>query len=330
MNQKVLGLPVLAKPSMLRATMAYGGGRGGRALHWLLGDATLPVPRSLYEVLLWPFYVLVLGWGVFLALTASDPIVPILIGSAVVIGLIGLAYPSRRIVGAALIVFWWAVVLVGPAIEGLRVWMGLVALILTGLFAKYADWTERQRDREFHARQAAHEHAKRDQSMAAFLPGPLAALQASVPMTMPGVAGTKTVRSLAIVELYRHFDSQLEASINGTLYELTRYGGWNLGVGIGPFGLSRSTGRGFGDGVLNLGLQGTMHEDWTHENFVAVLETRSGDRIDVVRLIVPSDPSVHEYVQNLLWGWQRDLGIDSAAELLVRRNLYNLPDRCRS
>ena len=72
MNQKVLGLPLLAKPSMLRATMAYAGGRGGRMVHWLLGDATLPVPRSLYEVLLWPFYVLVLGWAAFLAALSNN------------------------------------------------------------------------------------------------------------------------------------------------------------------------------------------------------------------------------------------------------------------
>src|SRR5205823_1830021 len=68
-------------------------------------------------------------------------------------------------------------------------------------------------------------------------------------------------------------------------------------------------------------------EDWAHENFVAAFETRAGDRTDVVRLIVPSDSAVHEYVQNLLWSWQRELGIDSAAELLVRRSLHDLPSR---
>src|SRR2546422_9555747 len=95
-----LNLPIWPKPSMLRATMASGGGRGGRAVHWLLGAAPLPVPRSLYELLLWPFYALVLFWAFFLGLTASGPAVPALIGSAVVIGLIGLAYPSRRLVAA--------------------------------------------------------------------------------------------------------------------------------------------------------------------------------------------------------------------------------------
>src|SRR5207244_10787543 len=118
-----LDVPVWRKPSMLRATMADGGGKGERALHWLLGDATLPFPRSLYELLLWPFYALVLFWASFLALTASGPTVPALIGSAVVIGLVGLAYPSRRVVGAAVIMFWWAVVLVGPAKIG-SAWCG--------------------------------------------------------------------------------------------------------------------------------------------------------------------------------------------------------------
>src|ERR1700694_5058353 len=112
MTTQDLDLPIRLKPSMLHATMAYGGGRGGRALHWLLGDATMPFPRSLYELLLWPFYALVLFWAFFLGVTASGPAVPALIGSAVVIGLVGLAYPSRRVVGAAVIVFWWAVVLI--------------------------------------------------------------------------------------------------------------------------------------------------------------------------------------------------------------------------
>ena len=327
MTTQDLDLPIRLKPSMLHATMAYGGGRGGRALHWLLGDATMPFPRSLYELLLWPFYALVLFWAFFLGVTASGPAVPALIGSAVVIGLVGLAYPSRRVVGAAVIVFWWAVVLIGPAIDGLRVWMGLLALILTGLYVRYLDKVERQRAREFHAGQAAREHAKRNRSMVDFLPAPVEALRADVPLTLPGVAGTSKVDALSVVELNRHFDSQLEASINGTLRELIRARGWNLGVGFGPFGVSRSTSTGFGDGVLNLALRGSMQEDWAHENFVAVFETRAGDRADVVRLIVLSDTAVHEYVQNLLWGWQRDLGIDSAAELLVRRSLYELPSR---
>ena len=58
--------------------------------------------------------------------------------------------------------------------------------------------------------------------------------------------------------LNRHFDSQLEASINGTLHELIRGRGWNIGVGIDPFGIGRSTSLGIGDGVLNLGLRGAV------------------------------------------------------------------------
>jgi DNA-binding SARP family transcriptional activator len=322
-----LELPFRPKPSMLRATMTYGGGRGGRAVHWLLGDLTLPVPRSLSEFLLWPFYALVLFWAMFLALTASGPTVPALIGSAVVIGLVGLAYPSRRIVAGAVLLLWWSVVLIGPAIDGLRIWMALVALVLTGLYVRYVDKVERQRDREFHARQAAREHARHGRSMVAFLPGPLETLSGDVPLTLPGVTGTRKVDRLKVVELNRHFDSQVEASINGTLHEFTRGKGWNIGIGFGPFGLSRSMSQGFGDGVLNLGLRGTMQEDWAHENFVAVFETHTGGQTDVFRLVVPSDPAVHEYVQNLLWSWQRDLGVDSAAELLVRRALYDLPGR---
>jgi hypothetical protein len=322
-----LELPFWPKPFMLRATMAYGGGRGGRVVHWLLGDLTLPIPRSLYEFLLWPFYAVVLFWAMFLAVTTSGPTVPALIGSAVGIGLVGMAYPSRRIVAAAVILFWWAVVLVGPAIDGLRVWMGLTALLLTGLYVKYVDKVERQRDREFHARQAADEHARHDRSMVAWLPSPLETLRADVPQTLPGLAGTKLVGGLKVVELNRHFDSQLEASINGTIHEFTSNKGWNIGIGFGPFGLSRSMGQGFGDGVLNLDLRGTMQEDWAHENFVVVFETQRGDQTDVMRLIVPSDPAVHEYVQNLLWSWQRDLGVNSAAELLVRRALYDLSGR---
>ena len=67
MNPAPSDLPVFANRSMLLATMAYGGGRGGRALHWLFGDLTFPVPGSLYELLLWPVYLIPLGglslWG---------------------------------------------------------------------------------------------------------------------------------------------------------------------------------------------------------------------------------------------------------------------------
>jgi DNA-binding SARP family transcriptional activator len=325
MNRAASDLPVFEKRSMLLATMAYGGGRGGRALHWLFGDVTFPVPGSLYEVLLGPVYLIPLGWAVFLALTASGPSIPILIAAGVIIGLVGICYPTRRFVGFALVLFWWAIVLVGPAIEGLRVWMGLIALLLTAIFVRYLDWAERNRDREFHAKQSAREHAKRDRAVAAFLPGPLSALRANLPLTLPDVPGTKTVSGLRIVELNRHFDSQLEASAEGTLHEWSRNRGWSTGIGIGPFGISRGWGGGATDGVLNFDLRGKMQEDWTHENFVVVLERDDG--ADVVRLIVPSDPAVHEYLQNLLWTWQRNLVVNSASELLVRRNLYDLPGR---
>ena len=67
MNPAPSDLPVFANRSMLLATMAYAGGRGGRALHWLFGDLTFPVPGSLYELLLWPVYLIPLGglslWG---------------------------------------------------------------------------------------------------------------------------------------------------------------------------------------------------------------------------------------------------------------------------
>ena len=67
--------------------------------------------------------------------------------------------------------------------------------------------------------------------MAAFLPGPLAALRDEPPQTLPGTAGTNSLSGLRPVEVSRHFDSALEASINGGLQQWMRFRGVGAGVG---------------------------------------------------------------------------------------------------
>jgi len=116
-------------------------------------------------------------------------------------------------------------------------------------------------------------------------------------------------------EVTRHFDSQLEASINGMLDQRLRTSSWEL-FGNSWYGFGGAST--WGTSTVKLGVQGAIREDMTNDSFTAVLERSGSGGVDVVRLVVPSAGTVHDYVQNLIWGWQRSLQINSHSELVVR------------
>ena len=162
--------------------------------------------------------------------------------------------------------------------------------------------------------------------MAAFLPGPLASLRANPLRTLPGAPGTTTVTGLRAVEVSRHFDSALEASINGGFNQWMKTRGFGGNIGIGRFSFGLSAGRAWGAGTIELAAQGTIREDIVNDSYTAVLERDSSDSPDVIRLVVPAAIGIQDYVRQLIWGWQRSLSINSRAELAVRIYLDGLAD----
>src|SRR5579864_5264489 len=162
-------VPVSLNTSMLLPTMTYGGGRRPGAVHWLLGDPTAPIPMSVYEVLLWFFYLGTLLWSTVIAIAGTSWSVPFLIYGGVAIGIVGFCYPSRRLVGAALIGYWWVALATYPQIAGVRYLFTFEILAMSFGFAWFCDWTEKIRDGRFHAARQARDEAGRDRRSLDFL-----------------------------------------------------------------------------------------------------------------------------------------------------------------
>ncbi|MFI5284489.1 MAG: hypothetical protein ACHQ0J_15395, partial [Candidatus Dormibacterales bacterium] len=310
----IAGLPIEANRSMLRATMTYGGGWGRAFGHWLFGDPNAPFPRTGYEVLLLPCYFLTLIWAAFLILGVRAWWGWLFVGAGLLIGSVGLVYPTRRLVGGSLVVYWWALI-VANTIAAPDQWaLGLLVLMVDIGFIPLCHWAERRRDKTSRTSRQRNWFSRHDASMANVL-GPLVLpLRTEIPQTVPGVLGTKTFTGLRAGEVTRHFDSQVEAAINGMLRERTTSKGSGISFSSDFLTTSASTGVSNGQGRLELGARGSIREDWTNENFIAVLETTGQEGPDVLRLVVPSAASVHDYVRELVWSWQRSLGVNSSSE----------------
>jgi len=319
---QMLGTPIAPKPSMLQTTMGDSPSPRQPVLGWLFRDPALPFPRTSWEFVLAAIYLLpVLAAAQVVISTPGGPPGPPtpLLAAGLLIGLLGLAYPTRRLVAAALCLYWFGVFVVF-AQRFQDGFLLVFPIAISGGFLVLIDRFENGHQRES-------DIALSDSRRAAFLSTPLVAIDEQIPTTVPGVSGTKTITGLQAGEVTRHFDSQLEASVNGMLHERMTYGGWGAGMGIGRFNFGFNRGKGEGTATVNLGVQGTIREDMTNESFTAVLERIGPDGHDVVRLIVPSAGAVRDYVRNLIWDWQRSLQVNSRSELAVRTHLDGLADR---
>jgi DNA-binding SARP family transcriptional activator len=320
---QILGTPTAPSPFMLRDKMGASGSPRPTVLGWLFSDPAVPFPRTPYEFLVAAIYLLpILSAAQLVVSTPGAPPAPpiALLVAGLLVGLLGLVYPSRRLVAAALCFYWFWVLVVAAQRFGDGLLVAFPIAIASGGFLFLCDWLERRRQRQSNL-------ALSDTNRAASLSAPVAAINKQIPITVSGVSGTKTISGLQAGEVTRHFDSQLEASVNGMLFERMTYGGWGGGVGIGRFSLGLNRGTGVGTSTVQLGVQGTIREDMTDESFTAVLERIGPDGHDVIRLIVPSAGSVRDYVRSLVWAWQRSLDVNSRSELAVRIQLDGIADR---
>src|SRR6266849_1422824 len=319
---QILATPSAPKPSMLQATMGASRSPRQPALSWLFRDPASPFPRTPAEFVVAAIYLLPILAAAQLVISTPDapPGPPtLLLVAGFLVGFLGLLYPTRRVVAAALCLYWLAV-MVYFAQRFQDAFLLVFPIVFSGGFLLLIERAERRRQGEANM-------ALSDASRAAFLSAPLRAISDQIPSTVPGLSGTRTISGLQAGEVTRHFDSQLEASVNGMLLERMTYRGMGVGVGIGRFSLGVNRGTGEGTATVNLGVQGTIREDMTNESFTAVLERIGPDGHEVVRLIVPSAGSVREYVRNMIWDWQRSLQVNSRSELAVRTQLDGLADR---
>jgi DNA-binding SARP family transcriptional activator/uncharacterized membrane protein YhaH (DUF805 family) len=316
--EQILGKSVATQPSMLPARVSHTTSWPARAARWLFGDPGQPFPRTWYESLPLPFYLLAIFPALRLVVPASlanpngAPAALLIFG--LVVGLAGLAYPTRRLIALALGVFWFVAAMVAEAGQPNAYVIAVPILIVSAGFLLLCNWAENRRQQKSNV-------ASNDASRAAWLPAHLTAIRDQTPVTLPGAAGTTTMTGLRAGEVTRHFDSQLEASINGMLDQRFRTSSWEL-FGNSWYGFGGAST--WGTSTVKLGVQGAIREDMTNDSFTAVLERSGPSGPDVVRLVVPSAGTVHDYVQNLIWSWQRSLQVNSHSELVVRTYLDGL------
>jgi DNA-binding SARP family transcriptional activator len=147
-------------------------------------------------------------------------------------------------------------------------------------------------------------------------------LSSHVPQTDERVEQIGVYRDLRVGELQRHFDQVTSAAIRGGMEHAFRLKGWTEelhGVPGGWFDTSSHTSLGgSGTSSVQLGMAGTIVDELTGEAFVAVFE-QPGEPVDTIRAVVPSERQVRAYVAQLLAFWSGQVGVNSAAEVMIRR-----------
>jgi len=120
-----------------------------RAPRWLFGDPGQPFPRTWYESLPLPFYLLAIFPALRLVLPASlanpngAPAALLIFG--LVAGLAGVAYPTRRLVALALCVFWFVAAFVAVAGQPNGYLVAFPVLIVAAGFLLLCNWAENRR-----------------------------------------------------------------------------------------------------------------------------------------------------------------------------------------
>lgn len=331
------GLPASPGQPMLAAKVDMSPPSRRRFAQWLLADPDIPGPRTWLEGILLPFYLLVAFSGFQLVLPAPasfGPPPPVWLDLfALGVAALGVVYPSRYVSLSGLGVFWLATGITewvhgSQGTQAVANWLTLIVIaVLDLVFLGFGIFVEHQRANGVRTRAQVKRFEDYTTRTGAFLIDPLAKLRAAPPLTLPGSLGTTTLSGMRPLEVSRHFDSALEASINGGFHQWLKIRGLGASVGIGRFALGVSGSRGQGAGTIDLAAQGTIREDIVNDSYTALLAGDGPDFQDVTRLVAPSATAIQDYVRELIWGWQRSLTVNSRAELVVRANLDGLADK---
>ena len=126
--------------------------------------------------------------------------------------------------------------------------------------------------------------------------------------------GSVVLRSVHLGEVSRHFDSQINTSIDAYLSHRLGFEGWSAGitvgrmsVGVGRLGLT-------GESTLDGSIRGTARDNLTGDGFLAVFEVRRSDGLpDTYRLVVPSEPEIQAFLTTSLRELAGAMARDSAA-----------------
>jgi len=110
-------------------------------------------------------------------------------------------------------------------------------------------------------------------------------------------------QNLRIGEMSRHFDSQTKAIITGWLDHQFAIEGKGIGLQVGNVGLGVGKVGITGQSQANFGLSATTRDNLLGNGFIAVLERDMyGGLVDTVRVVVPSEPAIREFVEQFMDG----------------------------
>ena len=124
---------------------------------------------------------------------------------------------------------------------------------------------------------------------------------------------------MSVGEVQRHFDTDTTTSIHGWMEHRFWLEGWGLGVGLGRVGVGVGRLSIPGLSTVALEAEGTSRANLMADGFVAVLESHDGPRVNVVRVVCPSEPGVRELVQGLLSSVSSQFGEGSHTQPIAGR-----------
>jgi hypothetical protein len=120
------------------------------------------------------------------------------------------------------------------------------------------------------------------------------------------IYGVRTYSGFRLGEVTRHFDVNTSATIQGWMTHDMKFAGWGVGaslgrssLGIGSIGLS-------GTSQVSLTSSGINRDNLMGDGFIAVLEKPSDRRVELLRLVVPSENETREWVGQ----WINEFPID--------------------
>ncbi len=162
----------------------------------------------------------------------------------------------------------------------------------------------------------ARQKSKRDNLSGNALTIELDTFRAELPTTIVDPRlGIEAYEGLRLGEVSRHFDSNTLGTVSGWMAHNFGFHGWGVGVGVGRFGLGTGRLGLSGTSDVSLTLSATSRDNLMSDGFVAVLEHVDGNRIDTLRVVVPSEQASRELVREFFEEMLAKFGTRSNGEL---------------
>ena len=137
---------------------------------------------------------------------------------------------------------------------------------------------------------------------------------------IPDSRSTSQLDPLVIGEINRHFDTETVSSIEGWMrHQFHLDSAWGAGIKFGGIGIGVGNVAFGGTSTVSLSGEAVTRTDLMGDGFMAVLERRDGDTLDVVRVVCPSEPTCQALARQVLRELGEPFGKGSHTQIYTER-----------